>query len=59
MAPASLYAASGMSGAGAGAGLDEDVEPGSLQLAERFGYQGNAPFAGAVSLATPTFMGTT
>ena len=32
--------------AGAGAGLDEDLEPGGRQLAERLGYQGDAPFAG-------------
>ena len=32
--------------AGAGAALDEDLEPGRLQLAERFGYQGDAPFSG-------------
>ena len=30
----------------AGAGLDEDLQPGRLQLAERFGYQGDAPLAG-------------
>jgi hypothetical protein len=32
--------------AGACAGFDEDLEPGRCQLAERFGYQGDAPFAG-------------
>ena len=32
--------------AGAGAALDEDVEPGRLELAEHFGYQGDAPFSG-------------
>ena len=28
------------------AGLDEDLEPGLGELAERFGYQGDAPLAG-------------
>jgi hypothetical protein len=28
----------------AGAAFDEDLEPGGCQLAERFGYQGHAPF---------------
>ena len=32
--------------AGAGAALDEDVEPGRLELAEHFGYQGDAPLSG-------------
>ena len=32
--------------AGAGAGLDEDLAPGRLQLAECFGYQGDAPLSG-------------
>ena len=31
---------------GSGAALDEDVEPGRLELAERLGYQGDAPFSG-------------
>ena len=31
-------------GTGTGTGFDEDFEPGSCQLAERFGYQGHAPF---------------
>ena len=29
-----------------GSGFDEDLEPGGRQLAERFGYQGHAPFSG-------------
>ena len=32
--------------AGAGAGLHQDVKPGDRELAERFGYQGDAPLAG-------------
>ena len=32
--------------AGTGALLDEDLQPGLLQLAERFGYQGDAPLSG-------------
>jgi hypothetical protein len=32
--------------AGAGTGLDEDLEPGGRELAERLGYQGDAPLSG-------------
>ena len=41
VAPASVYAWSGIMRAGSGAGLDEDLQPGSRQLAERFGHQGD------------------
>ena len=30
----------------AGAAFDENFEPGALELAERFGYQGDAPLSG-------------
>ena len=30
----------------AGAALDEDLEPGGLELGEHLGYQGDAPFTG-------------
>ena len=41
-----LVGAVGDGRTGAGAVLDDDLEPGRLQLAERFGYQGDTPFSG-------------
>ena len=43
-APALRVGRIGNGRAGAGAGLDEDLEPGRRQLAEHLGYQGDAPF---------------
>ncbi len=41
-----LVRAVGDGRAGSGTALDEDVEPGRLELAEHFGYQGDTPFTG-------------
>ena len=46
VAPASSYALSGIGEPAPAPALDEDLEPGRRQLAERFGHQGDAPFTG-------------